>query len=439
MNPNRTIQPSEGSRKRKQQSGAVHRKQKIIRIEAEKRLTPITAFFDMKNSPINQPVQSNVDNLHLSDENVVVLSDELVNEPIPDECITESLHVNSSTDKTIPIVSNIEIHDLSAENTTTMNSSVVASEILRTSSGTFSVEPIENCVTSFNVIENPSLRDIGVVNKQSESEIFHHLRLDVFNILDFNDIPCDITGRKFPKGILSKKLQNHELIYMDYLRWSDSKKALYCAPCHFFKDTGPVSALEEGWSLEKGWKKLIKKNQSHERFLPHKQAYIKWKDASHRSKTDSTVDNLLYCQMMTEKERCHAILKRCCDVIMFLCIRGLPLYGSNSRLGNDSNGNFLGLIEFLSKYDLVIQDHVEKVKQSQQQNRRMQAHYLSPTIVNELLSLIGLQTKRALMIKVKAAMYFSTIVDSTPDISKLEQYVFVIRYSFNSHNVASSI
>lgn len=432
MNPNRPAQPSEGFRKRKQPSGAAHRKQKRVQFEANKRLTPITTYFGMNNSPNtpnNEQVQSNVDTL---DENVVILSSESLNDPLLDNCPTEyMLDVNSSTDTTL-ILNNIETVDLSAENTTSMNSPIVASEVLRTSSGTFSVEST-SIVPSIDVIESSSLRDIGLVNKQLESEIFLHLRLDVFDIVDFSDIPNDPTGRRFPKSVLSKKLKNHEVMNIDYLRWSDSKKTLYCAPCYFFKDSGPVSVLEEGWSLERGWKKLHEKSKSHERFLQHKQAYIKWKDASNRSKTDSTVDNLLYSQMMTEKERCHAILKRCCDVIIFLCIRGLPLYGKNNRLGNDSNGNFLGLIEFLTKYDIVIQEHVEKVKESQKQKHRLQAHYLSPTIVNELLNLIGMQTKRALMAKVKAALYFSTIVDSTPDISKMEQYVFVIRYSFKPH------
>ncbi|XP_065658692.1 uncharacterized protein LOC136083215 [Hydra vulgaris] len=53
------------------------------------------------------------------------------------------------------------------------------------------------------------------------------------------------------------------------------------------------------------------------------------------------------------------------DAIIFLSERGLALFGSNQRIGDRANGNFLGIIELLSKYDPLLAEHVKHVRESQ--------------------------------------------------------------------------
>ena len=67
---------------------------------------------------------------------------------------------------------------------------------------------------------------------------------------------------------------------------------------------------------------------------------------------------------------------RILNVIVFLGERGLDIRETSQRLGDVHNGNFLGLLELLANYDPLLQEHVIKVKLSQQRNERLQAHYL---------------------------------------------------------------
>ena len=70
------------------------------------------------------------------------------------------------------------------------------------------------------------------------------------------------------------------------------------------------------------------------------------------------------------------LLTRILNVIVFLGERGLAFRGTSQRIGDAHNGNFLGLLELLANYDPLLQEHVTKVKLSQQRNERLQAHYL---------------------------------------------------------------
>ncbi len=53
--------------------------------------------------------------------------------------------------------------------------------------------------------------------------------------------------------------------------------------------------------------------------------------------------------------------KQLLDCILFLAERNLPLRGKNALIGNPRNGNFLGLIKLLARYDNVMAQHIQKI------------------------------------------------------------------------------
>ena len=64
--------------------------------------------------------------------------------------------------------------------------------------------------------------------------------------------------------------------------------------------------------------------------------------------------------MENEKLYWFKVIERVINVIKYLVSRGLPLRGDNLDLGSIRNGNDLGTIELLAKYDTLLADHLLK-------------------------------------------------------------------------------
>lgn len=119
---------------------------------------------------------------------------------------------------------------------------------------------------------------------------------------------------------------------------------------------------------------------------------------------------------------------RILDTIVFLGERGLALRGENEVIGDHSNGNFLGVLELISRYDFVLREHIENVKKSQDVHRRLQVTYLSPRIQNEFIDICAGRIVEVILKEREEAKYYSIIVDATPDSALVEQTTFVLRY-----------
>ena len=54
--------------------------------------------------------------------------------------------------------------------------------------------------------------------------------------------------------------------------------------------------------------------------------------------------------------------------------------------------------------------------------------FISSTICNELIDIMGEKVRKLITDQVKETKYFSLTVDSTPDISHIDHLAFVLRY-----------
>jgi len=106
-----------------------------------------------------------------------------------------------------------------------------------------------------------------------------------------------------------------------------------------------------------------------------------------------------------EKQKWRNILERIISIIQYLSERNMALRGSSDVLFTKNNGNFLGLIELMSRYDPVLMEHVNEVK-----NKKNKVHYFSKDIQNELISLMGNQIRNTVTDRVRAAKYFSILL-----------------------------
>uniref|UniRef100_H2YK99 DUF4371 domain-containing protein n=1 Tax=Ciona savignyi TaxID=51511 RepID=H2YK99_CIOSA len=142
-------------------------------------------------------------------------------------------------------------------------------------------------------------------------------------------------------------------------------------------------------------------------------------------KSSSQIDSDLVKQYEGEVQYWQELLRRLVSVVKFLCVRGLAFRGKNELIGSSNNGNYLGILELLSEYDTFLAEHII----SKHANKgRGHASYLSSTICEELIELMGQKVLCVIIDEIKTAKYFSISVDSTPDIMHVDQLTVVIRY-----------
>ncbi|XP_065902561.1 uncharacterized protein [Dysidea avara] len=182
--------------------------------------------------------------------------------------------------------------------------------------------------------------------------------------------------------------------------------------------------------------KLYEQVKSHERNMLYVSRYLKWKCLEAALKKKTGIDAAMQRQIDEETTKWKEIPKCILDVILFLAEHNLPFRGSSSKIGDGDNGLFLGILELLSKHNKVLEMHLNNVKQHQISESRMQTHYLSWRSQNEFIEACSTQVLDALLAESKNAIYYSVIVDATPDVSHTEQITFVLRYVHrNEENV----
>lgn len=115
----------------------------------------------------------------------------------------------------------------------------------------------------------------------------------------------------------------------------------------------------------------------------------------------------------------RSVLTRVVATIKFLAARGLPIFGENKTIGSVANGNFLGCLELLGQFDPFIANHIEKFGNT---------NYPSSTVASGILQLMSNKVLQHILFEINEAKYFGLIVDSTPDLSHIDQLSIVIRY-----------
>ena len=111
-------------------------------------------------------------------------------------------------------------------------------------------------------------------------------------------------------------------------------------------------------------------------------------------------------------------------VIQFLGERGLAFRGNDELLDSPHNGNYLGVMQLISKFDPFLAEHIK----SHGQKGRGTTSYLSSTICDEFVELMGEKTRQVIAAELIEAKYFSIIVDSTPDLCHVDQLTFIFRF-----------
>uniref|UniRef100_A0A3B1J2K6 DUF4371 domain-containing protein n=1 Tax=Astyanax mexicanus TaxID=7994 RepID=A0A3B1J2K6_ASTMX len=93
--------------------------------------------------------------------------------------------------------------------------------------------------------------------------------------------------------------------------------------------------------------------------------------------------------------------------------------GHREKVGELNSGNFLSVIDLLARYDPVLRELLDK---------KSNVNYLSPSIQNELIALLSQRVHDEIVSEIKEAEFYSVIMDTTQDLSKVDQLSQVFRY-----------
>lgn len=222
--------------------------------------------------------------------------------------------------------------------------------------------------------------------------------------------------RSLTRDVFKRKLANGETQERKFLIFSPSKKMLFCIPCRLFGGTSKLAT--EGYD---DWSNVSKVVGHHECSQEHNQCQIKFYT---RSTTLARIDSTLKIQIENEINYWRSVLRYVIAVIKKLSSRGLPFRGEDERFGSKKNGNFLMCLELISEFDPFISNHIAKYGNP----GSGRTSYLSSTICDEFISLLASKVAKTIMDEMKASKYFSIIVDSTPDISHIDELSLIIRY-----------
>ncbi|XP_022041038.1 uncharacterized protein LOC110943608 [Helianthus annuus] len=192
---------------------------------------------------------------------------------------------------------------------------------------------------------------------------------------------------------------------------------MFCFCCKVFRTGAPKGRLEgESFNDRHHAAGRVK---AHEVTLDHLTHMKMWFDMRKRLRENQTIDKDQYEILKKETDYWKKVLLRIVALVKFLAKHNLAF----------RNGNFLGIIEMLEEFDLVIKEHVRRIISGD-----LHVHYLGHNIQNEIILFLADEIKKELIKNIKEAKYYSIILDCTPDSNHQEQMTIIVRYVKISSN-----
>lgn len=329
---------------------------------------------------------------------------------------------------------NQEVSVIVSENPSTSNdthSAAIADETPITHSTSDNDNTLDS-VTNESLILNDSAivvsNDVGIWSELQPVEIDYLIKEGPLNY-QHKDGTFENSKRNYENrarscynGLFFGKKTNNEPYLREWLCYSPQSGKVFCFYCKLLKNT-LNQFISPGFD---DWRNTIT-IQRHEESLLHKEAVGIFFS---RSKNIG-IDRVIMNQTIEEGNYWKKVLRRVVSVIKFLSERGIAFRGTNEKFGSTQNGNYLGLLELVAEYDDFLKHHI--LQYGNKGSGR--ASYLTKTICEEIIEIMGEKVRQKIIDEIKEAGYFSVSVDSTPDCSHTDQLTVIVRYVSNGSPV----
>ncbi|XP_044170439.1 zinc finger MYM-type protein 1-like [Acropora millepora] len=236
----------------------------------------------------------------------------------------------------------------------------------------------------------------------------------------------------FPKTKLHNKMRSFQRSWQTAYPWlvySESEDGGFCKYCMLFATYNAAGVLVS--SALTNFNKATDILKEHHRKEYHIAASVKAENfIKIMQKPQKAISSIIDTQRSTLIEKNRKLLHSIISCIVFCGRQNIALRGHvESTDGENNAGNFLALLKFRADAgDEVLANHF-----SQATNR---AKYTSPTIQNELISILGEQVRESIVNQIPFdAPYFSILADEVTDVSNREQLSLVIRFVDSDGNI----
>lgn len=246
-----------------------------------------------------------------------------------------------------------------------------------------------------------------------------------------HECPMQPVLKKFPYTATGNKRRAFTKKWYEkkWLEYSCAKDAVFCYPCRFFQRS--TASKETTFTVEgyRDWKNIGNALAKHGTSDSHLEASAFWEDFK-RSGCDnapSISQNLAKGHdKIVSSNRDYLI--RIVDSLLLLVRQGQGIRGHNEGENSSNRGNFLELLDFLTKYDPVFSKKKKTLSAREQ--------YSSPEVQNEIINICGKQVldnirndiQSCLSTELDCQAFLCILCDESRDISNQEQLSICLRY-----------
>jgi len=225
--------------------------------------------------------------------------------------------------------------------------------------------------------------------------------------------------RSFNECYYYKKNNDGQFIQRSWLSYSPSVDRIFCSTCKLFglPDTKKMFLVKCG---SNDFKNITRTLSNHECSPEHMQSVIAHRLYIRNDRIDLKLIESANRQVAENRE----LLRQIIDALIYVGRQNIALRGHHEGIDSNNRGNFLELVKLLSNNHGPLKSHLEQIE-SKKKNRLT---FLSNVTQNHLLNIIAEVIRSKILNEVKKSGQFAVIIDTTTDVSNLEQFTFILRY-----------